>query len=47
MVASRVPVDQVKQGKQINPDKVDEVPIEAGDFDRRLKILETGDAAAS
>src|ERR1700689_3587244 len=31
--SSRVPVDQVKQGKQINPDDVDEVPVEASDFD--------------
>src|SRR5712691_1889544 len=34
MQASRVPVDQVEQGKQIDPDNVDEVPVQAANFDR-------------
>src|SRR5258706_8271712 len=33
MRASRMPVDQVKQWKKIDPDDVDEVPVEASDFD--------------
>src|ERR1700722_11126033 len=31
--ASRMPVDQVEQGKQINPDDVDEMPVQAADLD--------------
>src|SRR6267154_2954774 len=31
--ASRVPVDQVEQGKQVDPDNVDEVPVQAANFD--------------
>src|SRR5258708_20077916 len=33
MQASRVPVDEIKQRKQVNPNDVDEVPVEAADFD--------------
>src|ERR1700691_5280603 len=33
MQASRVPVDQVKQREQVNPDDVDEVPVQAADLD--------------
>src|SRR5208282_5000571 len=33
MQASRVPVNQIKQREQVNPDDVDEVPIEAADLD--------------
>src|SRR5258708_11566890 len=33
MQASRVPVNQVKQRKQVNPNDIDEVPVEAADFD--------------
>ena len=29
-----MPVDQVEQWEQVNPDDVDEVPVEAADFDR-------------
>ena len=29
-----MPADQVQQGKQENPDDIDEVPVEPGDFDR-------------
>src|SRR5712671_6907841 len=32
MEASRVPVNQVEQRKQIDPDNVDEVPVQAADF---------------
>src|SRR5271169_5554000 len=33
MRASRVPVDQVEQWKQVDPDNVDEMPVEAADLD--------------
>src|SRR5580704_15849906 len=33
MQASWVPVDQVKQREQVNPDDVNEVPVEAADLD--------------
>src|SRR5580700_3178202 len=33
MHASRVPVDQVKQREQVNPDDVDEVPVKSADLD--------------
>src|SRR5258708_29561221 len=33
MQASRVPVDEIKQRKQVNPNDIDEVPVEAADFD--------------
>src|SRR5258707_8719945 len=36
--ASRVPVDQIKQWKKINPNDVDEVPIEAADLDRSVVL---------
>ena len=32
----RMAVDQVEQWEQINPDNVDEVPVEAADFQRRV-----------
>src|ERR1700719_333944 len=35
MEASRVPVDQVEQRKQVNPDNVDKVPVQPADFHRR------------
>src|SRR3984885_10504985 len=36
METSRVPVNQVEQRKQVNPDNVDEVPVQATDFHRRV-----------
>src|ERR1700676_1842983 len=36
MEASRVPVDQVEQRKQVNPDNVDKVPVQPADFHRRV-----------
>src|ERR1700722_2512781 len=38
MQASRVPVDQVEQGEQINPDNVDEVPVQATNFDGSVPL---------
>src|SRR5271155_1099155 len=38
MIASLVFVDQVKQRKQINPDNVDEVPVQAADLDRSVPL---------
>src|ERR1700735_2707572 len=35
---SLVPVDQIQQRKQINPDNVDEVPVQATDFDRSVVL---------
>jgi hypothetical protein len=33
MLASLVFVDQVKQREQVNPNDVDEMPVQAADFD--------------
>src|SRR5258708_3844621 len=33
MQASRVPVDEIEQRKQVKPNDVEEVPVEAADFD--------------
>jgi hypothetical protein len=33
MQASRVPVNQIEQREQVNPDDIDEVPVEAADLD--------------
>ena len=38
MQASRVPVNQVKQREQVNPDDIDKVPVEAADLDRRVLL---------
>ncbi len=35
---SRVPIDQVQQREQIDPDDIDEVPIEAADFERSVIV---------
>src|SRR5579863_2220786 len=34
--SSRVPIDQVQQREQVNPDDVDEVPVQPADFHRRV-----------
>ncbi len=31
-----MPVDQVQQWEQVDPDDVDEVPVQAADFERRV-----------
>src|SRR5437764_15301498 len=31
-------IDQIEQRKKINPDDVDEVPVEAADFNRRVVL---------
>ena len=33
-----VPADQIEQREQENPDDVDEVPVQAGHFDRRVVV---------
>src|SRR5687767_3728301 len=38
LVCAIVVADQVKQREQEDPDNVDEVPVEAGDFDRRVVL---------
>src|SRR5271166_295260 len=38
MQASRVPVDQIQQREQVDPDNVDEVPVEAADLDRSVPL---------
>ena len=37
-----MPLDQIEQREQEDPDDVDEVPVEAEDFDRRVPLLVGG-----
>src|ERR1700683_2263055 len=35
---SRMPVDQVEQGKQVNPNNIHEVPVKTADFNRSVPL---------